>query len=188
MFRTRRKKIALLSDSSLLAEFKVDADKKDFLSEIYMRYGHMVMGTSMKYLKNKQDAEDIAMIFFEKLPNKLMKHEIKHLKSWLYMVVKNECLMMLRKKGFNTSEHIVEPVATDEIALVIEKEEQYLQLESAIDELKPEQKECIRLFYLESKSYQEITTQLQLELKAVKSAIQNGKRNLKIKLEGTNEK
>ena len=60
-------------------------------------------------------------------------------------------------------------------------------LEKTIDELKEEQQTCIKLFYLEGKSYTEITEMLKLDIKKVKSAIQNGKRNLKIKLEGKNE-
>jgi RNA polymerase sigma-70 factor (ECF subfamily) len=56
-------------------------------------------------------------------------------------------------------------------------------LEKAILELKEEQKNCIELFYLQQLSYQRISEQLGISIKNVKSAIQNGKRNLKIRLE-----
>lgn len=56
-------------------------------------------------------------------------------------------------------------------------------LESALDDLLEEQQRMIKLFYLEKKSYQEISDELKLPLKKVKSALQNGKRNLKLKLE-----
>jgi RNA polymerase sigma-70 factor (ECF subfamily) len=49
--------------------------------------------------------------------------------------------------------------------------------------LKTEQQKCIQLFFLENKSYVEIAEILNLSLNAVKSAIQNGKRMLKVKLE-----
>ena len=45
---------------------------------------------------------------------------------------------------------------------------------------------CIKLFYLEDKSYQEIAIQTGWELKKVKSDIQNGKRNLKLKVKEQN--
>jgi RNA polymerase sigma-70 factor (ECF subfamily) len=48
--------------------------------------------------------------------------------------------------------------------------------------LNEEQKKCITLFYLEEKSYQEITAITGYTLNQVKSYIQNGKRNLKIYL------
>ena len=59
-------------------------------------------------------------------------------------------------------------------------------LNDCIERLKNEQKNCIRLFYLENKSYREICSILSLEEKKVKSFIQNGKRNLKICLESKN--
>ena len=53
-------------------------------------------------------------------------------------------------------------------------------LKSAILELKNEQKICIELFYLQQKSYEEISTHTGYSMLQVKSFIQNGKRNLKI--------
>lgn len=175
-----------LDDEALLEAFK-KTQHNEIIGEYYKRYGHLVMGTSMKYLKNQQDAEDLTMIIFEKLPQKLLNHNIQRFKSWLYMVTKNECLMKLRKKGTLTSELTRELEATDELAVAELKEVQLNLLEKAVEELKDEQRTCIRLFYLERKSYQEITELLALDIKKVKSAIQNGKRNLKIKLEGRNE-
>jgi len=186
MFQSKRKKYKQLDDSDLLELYKKSKDQI-ILGEYYTRYGHLVMGTAMKYLKNKFDAEDLVMNLFEKLPKKLESHSIQHFKSWLYMVTKNECLMLLRKKGYLTKELTSELESTSELNLKVEKEEQLIALEKAIEELKDEQKDCIKLFYIESKSYQEITESLQLDVKKVKSAIQNGKRNLKLKLEDRNE-
>ena len=186
MFSSKRKKYKQLEDHELLNTYR-DSGASDVIGEFYRRYGHLVMGTAMKYLKNQFDAEDLVMNLFEKLPGKLQSHNIQHFKSWLYMVTKNECLMLLRKKGHVTAEITRELEASDELELTIKKEEQYNALEEAIEDLKEEQQSCIKLFYLESRSYQEISALLQLDLKKVKSAIQNGKRNLKLNLEGRNE-
>jgi RNA polymerase sigma-70 factor (ECF subfamily) len=64
-----------------------------------------------------------------------------------------------------------------------EKELTLTQLEAALEELNPEQKTCITLFYLHKKSYQEIVSITGYNLLQVKSYIQNGKRNLKILVE-----
>ena len=186
MLFSRKNKYKTLSDDELLRTYK-EKQSSEVIGEYFQRYGHLVMGTSMKYLKNKFDAEDLAMHLFEKLPGKLLSHNISNFKSWLYMVTKNECLMILRKKGNLTSSLTRELEDTDDVNLKIEKEEQLEMLEDAIEDLKEEQKECIKLFYIESKSYQEITEMLRLDIKKVKSAIQNGKRNLKLNLEGRNE-
>jgi RNA polymerase sigma factor (sigma-70 family) len=186
MLFSSRKTYKSLSDEELVLDFKA-TNSNGIIGEIYTRYGHLVMGTSMKYMKNKADAEDIAMHVFEQLPAKLHSHSIQRFKSWLYMVTKNECLMVLRKKGRLTAEITKELEATDELHLKEDKEVQLNLLEAAVDTLKDEQKKCIQLFYLEQRSYQEIMKLLQLDLNKVKSAIQNGKRNLKIKLEDRNE-
>lgn len=64
-----------------------------------------------------------------------------------------------------------------------DKETTFKNLEEAIKILKDEQRICIELFYLQEKSYKEVSDLTGLSLLNVKSHIQNGKRNLKIILE-----
>ena len=64
-----------------------------------------------------------------------------------------------------------------------DKEKQYEDLELALGQLNEEQKKCLDLFYFKDKSYVEIAEITGLTNNEVKSHIQNGKRNLKIKLE-----
>jgi RNA polymerase sigma-70 factor (ECF subfamily) len=65
-----------------------------------------------------------------------------------------------------------------------EDKEQSLQLlEKGLENLDEEQRICLKMFYLEKKSYQEITEFTGYDLNKVKSYIQNGKRNLKIFME-----
>ena len=176
------KKYRDLSDEEILHRYK-KKPSSSAIAELYTRYSHLVMGVSMKYMKNKFDAEDIMMNIFEILPKKIMNHNIKNFKSWLYMVTKNECLMLLRKKG---------PVTTDLVEVLSSTIDETDQLEIKISVLEKEidllndiQKVCIRLFYLERKSYNQIVELTQIDLKQVKSALQNGKRNLRLKLENT---
>ena len=68
-----------------------------------------------------------------------------------------------------------------------EKEVQYTQLEKAIEELNEDQRKCIELFYLKEKSYNDIVDLTGYTMNEVKSFIQNGKRNLKIKLDKNSE-
>jgi RNA polymerase sigma-70 factor (ECF subfamily) len=56
-------------------------------------------------------------------------------------------------------------------------------MEIAMKELNHGQRQCVTLFYLEKKSYQEISDETGFTLLQVKSFIQNGKRNLKILIE-----
>jgi RNA polymerase sigma-70 factor (ECF subfamily) len=170
------------SDAELLASYRTNQDKR-VIGELYTRYGHLVMGTCLNYLKNKNDAEDSVMEIFMSLDYKIKKYEINYFKSWLFILTKNSCLMALRKKKYITNQLNEEIVAQeDEIEEKEIKEIKLNELETAIKELDPPQDEVIKLFYIQQLTYKEVSEQLNLTLNKVKSAIQNGKRNLKIKL------
>lgn len=146
---------------------------------------HLVYGLCLKYLKNRDDSQDATMAIYEQISQKLLTTEVKHFKSWLYMVSKNHCLMELRKKNpeihsdvFMESPDVVH-LNDDKVAL----ENDLNALEECIEELKEQQKHCVKLFFLEKKSYQQVNEETGIDLKKVKSHIQNGKRNLKLCLE-----
>jgi RNA polymerase sigma-70 factor (ECF subfamily) len=174
-----------MSDEDLIMSY-ADKPKRDILHVLYERYGHLVLGLCIKYMKNMEDAEDMCATVFEKLPKLIEKHEIHYFKSWLYQLSRNECLMVLRKKTPYSSEFnetIFETTGSDEVLLKETKEVELTKMEQALQELKPIQNKCITLFYLEEKSYQQISLEISLPIKAVKSHIQNGKRNLKLVME-----
>ena len=64
------------------------------------------------------------------------------------------------------------------------KEAQLLRMETCIEQLSEEQKKAVSLFYLKDKCYKEIAEQTGLDINKVRSHIQNGRRNLKICMEG----
>lgn len=184
-FGLNRRKYHQMSDKELIDLYITDRCSYT-LPLLYERYGHLVMGSCLKYLKQTENAEDITMRIFGELGAKLLKHDIQHFKSWLYQVTRNECLQFLRKHkpgATTTIQELTIPVE-EENGDLIDLEQQLQLLETAIESLKDDQKRCIELFYLKQLSYNEISEQLSLPLNSVKSAIQNGKRNLKIRMEG----
>lgn len=181
-------KYASCSDPELIRLFKEKNDNS-FVGILYQRYGHLVLGLCLKYLKNRDDAQDAVVQIFTNLLSDLKRYDIEYFKSWLYVYSKNFCLMELRKRQsllkkeleLKENTHLV--VDLNDAAHPEEKEKQILMMEKAIEELNAHQQQCIRLFYLENKSYIEITVLTGYALNDVKSHIQNGKRNLKLKLE-----
>jgi RNA polymerase sigma factor (sigma-70 family) len=162
------------------------------LGELFERYSFLVTGLCLKYLKDQMAAEDMMMKVFESLPEKIQRNEISNFKSWLYSVAKNECLMVLRKKKvtFNDADKALlyeADESEDTLKLALLKEEQLKKLETAIEELKNEHKQCLLHFYIERKSYEEIASLTGYDMNQVKSYIQNGKRNLKLILEKHSE-
>lgn len=181
-----KKRYQTLDDNDLPRQYK-ETGNQEIIGEIYKRFGHLMFGTCLKYLKNKEEAEDCVMGIFEKMPGKLENHQIQHFKSWLYMVTKNACLMRLRKVDpFSDALPILEEAVegSNESGIDDKKllEIKIEALNEAIDDLKDEQKETVKLFYIEQCSYAQISERLDMPMKKVKSAIQNGKRNIKMKL------
>ena len=128
------------------------------------------------------------MAIYEDISIKLLTTEVQHFKSWLYMVAKNHCLMELRKKNPEIHNDIfmesVEAVHLNDDKIELERDLE--ALEDCIEQLKLDQKDCVKRFFLEKKSYQQVNEETGIDLKKVKSHIQNGKRNLRICLEQKN--
>ncbi len=182
--RLFKKNIAKLSDIELINEYKESRAQK-YVSELYSRYAHLVMGVCLKYLKNEPEAKDTTQDVYGILVKKLMTHEVSNFSSWLYQLTKNECLMLLRKNKRIELIQIDEQIVEEEESLLSEKETLEIKIEKLLEEienLKPAQSECVKLFYLKKKSYKEIVAQTSFSEKEVKSYIQNGKRNLKNQL------
>jgi len=66
---------------------------------------------------------------------------------------------------------------------VLEKEENFRQLEYCLGQLADDQRKVIELFYLEGKCYNEIMETTGIEWNKVRSYIQNGRRNLRLCME-----
>ena len=157
------------------------------LGELYQRYMDLVYGVCLKYFKEPETAKDSVMQIFEELVSKLKKHEVDNFKGWLHQVAKNHCLMQLRTpRNMKTVEFKTELMQSEEnvhLNGVFEKEENFNRLEHCLGTLTEEQREAIKLFYLEGKCYNEIVEITGKDWNQVRSFIQNGRRNLKICME-----
>ncbi len=178
-------------DDWLIDKFK-STGNLEHLGRLYEKYMHLVYGVCLKYLKDRDAGRDATMQIFEKLIVEIPKREIENFKPWLHVITKNHCLMVLRSEKARASR---EGKTLDEPSIFMENSyelhhnnEQVLNhdieaLKKCIEQLKTGQQECIKMFYLEEKCYQEIADMTNFELNKVKSYIQNGKRNLKICME-----
>ena len=190
---------AELSDADLLRRYRQQGDVHD-LGTLYDRHLAGVLAIARRYLRDEDDAKDAVMQLFEQLVGKLRQHEVENFPPWLHATARNHCLMLLRARqragpaaggalvvhfpdaaGMESAaaRHLVE----DDPAQAAEHEQQLQQLEQALVDLPPGQRQCLELFYLEKKSYREVAALTGFDLNAVKSHIQNGKRNLRRYLE-----
>jgi RNA polymerase sigma-70 factor (ECF subfamily) len=176
-----------ITDQELLEQFYTSRDN-EWLGILLQRYTLLLLGVSMKYLKNEEESKDCVQQIFLKVIQELHKYKVEYFKSWLYMVAKNHCLMKIRDRQGKMTTEVSEklsakPENETDLQALVDNDHTLELMEQSLKELNPEQRHCVTLFYLQKKSYQEVSDETGYNMLQVKSYIQNGKRNLKILIE-----
>lgn len=175
-----------LPDKTLIEHFRKGSDK-EALGTLFLRYIELVYGVCLKYLGQPEAAQDAVMDIYEHLNRKLPGHEVENFSGWLYMVSKNHCLQVLRKKSNLLTVSLDDPVMQNGREAHQEDDEFDFdvpadvvdQLHDCIVQLPEKQQTCIKLFYFEKRSYADICEITLQPMDQVRSNIQNGRRNLK---------
>lgn len=130
-------------------------NKKEGMELLYEHYFQMMYGVAFSIVKNKEDSHDIVQNVMLKLLNlsdeKLpQKGEV----SWLYTVVKNEALMLIRKERKKVDiDNITEQGELDsEIESFVDMASYYAMIEG----LSEKEKEIVTLKVLGGLSHKEI--------------------------------
>ena len=176
-----------ITDQQLLENFQADQDN-EWLGILLQRYTLLLLGVCMKYLKNEEEAKDCVQQIFLKTIMELKKYKVDYFKSWIYMVAKNHCLMKLRDSHGKmpvelTERYMFSPEEETDRQSLVQNDHTIEAMSEALKELGAEQRQCVTLFYLQKKSYQEISEETGFTMMQVKSYIQNGKRNLRLLIE-----
>ncbi len=183
----KRNKLSDKTDNELLVLFNHNNDNQ-IIGELYNRYNHIIFGVCIKYLKDTELARDAMLHLFSQLFELLKRYQVNDFKNWMLTITRNHCLREIKLNSRLVPYALCAEKETavdfmeneDQIDHIYARESMLLYLDNALKQLKPQQKQCIELFYLQNKSYVEITQTTGFELKKVKSYIQNGKRNLQI--------
>jgi len=174
------------ADEQLIAAYQ-GGDQRAF-DVLFKKHLHRILGICANTLDREEDCKDAAMDLYVVLRREIIRHEIHQFEGWLYTLVRNYCRKLIReRKQQQQMETLDGPWAdflqeNNNLQQQQQDEELLHNLKKAIQELKPDQKECISLFYLDGHSYKEIANLTGLSLNKVKSNIQNGKRNIRIAL------
>jgi len=179
------------SDDELLQLYR-DSGNSEYFGQLYNRYIPLIYGLCLKYLQDADKAQDAVMEIFEYLLLRVSGYNIKVFKTWLYSVVKNYCFHQLKENKREIPLYYDSQIMESDPILTLFDEtmddEHEVALNKCLEKLPEPQLVSVRKFFFEEMSYAEIVEATGYSLKAVKSYIQNGKRNLKICIENNLEK
>ena len=172
-----------LSDEELLLHVAQKQDQEAF-NMLYRRYAHLALGVCMKYLSNPGLAQDVTQTVFTRIWTDAANYQVRNFRPWFYTVVKNYCLMELRKNDEHTdiSENTLAAFmeSDDQVHRKMKEEELFVIMQDCLRRLNDYQQVCMKYFYLQQKTYAQTAELLDLTEKEVKSHLQNGRRNMKI--------
>ena len=150
---------------------------------LYEKYADLCYIVSMRYLNNKELAEEMVMNAFLKAHQNLHNFEKMSsgsLKAWIKKIVINECLMQLRKKNI-FSDSFEEPAAfqIDSIAF---PNLHYKDIINLINEIPEHLKTVFNLYEIEGYKHNEIAEILSVSVGTSKSSLSRAKAMLREKL------
>ncbi|WP_276134324.1 RNA polymerase sigma factor [Polluticoccus soli] len=152
-----------LQDTDIIS-LVLNGDQKPF-SVLVDRYQHFVFTISMRYVENREEAEEIAQDVFMKAYRSLAGFNGKSkFSTWLYAIAHHTCLSHLRKRKTMMVSVDAHP-AIENTLLAAEKASDKINtnstrnlLDKAMSRLDKQDAEILTLFYQAEQSLEEIAT------------------------------
>ncbi|OFZ28394.1 MAG: hypothetical protein A2622_04655 [Bdellovibrionales bacterium RIFCSPHIGHO2_01_FULL_40_29] len=160
-------------------------DSKSFES-LLDRYGDLVYGCSLKLIKDKQKAEDMAQETWLKIIKNANSYSpMGSVKSWILQINRNLIIDEFRSQNkWNQSEDINE-VEISDVALnsdeVLADYEDKEKLKKVFIDLEPREKLVLTMVLVEELSHAEIAQKLNLSITLIKTIIFRAKKSIKEK-------
>ena len=149
------------------------------------RYAEKVFHLAYSMVRNETQAEDLAQETFLRVWRGLPGyHGGASLSTWLYTIARNTCLTELKRRSARPTLSLDEPETHDALegltALHTAAPEAGLELDvhHLLEQLPEKYRQVVTLFYLEQKSYEEVSALLGLPLGTVKTFLYRAKRQL----------
>ena len=147
--------------------------------QIVRTYADMVYRIACRYVKNLIDADDVFsevfLVYFKK--ERTFESE-EHRKAWLIRVTINCAKDFLEKRS--QLQRLCEETLTDGTS---SDSDTYIDLHTAIEQLRPDYREIIKLYYLDGLSVRQIAQVLDKNENTVKTQLHRARAILKTILE-----
>ena len=177
------------SDSEIISlVLKGDHNAYALLVERYKSY---VFTLTLRFTKNREDAEEVSQDIFVKAYRSLADFKgTAKFSTWLYTIVNTTCITFLRKKRLDIRS--LDDEKTFEVAdsqdsgfraNQVEQKSRLNMVNRAIAMLSPDDAEIITLFYKSEQSLEEISRILGVEVNTAKVRLHRARTRLKEKME-----
>ena len=170
-----------MDETELILKFK-QGDKFAF-RQLVEKYQDSVINTCYRFLRNKEEAEEVAQDVFLKVYLSANTYQPKtKFSTWLFRIVVNVCLNQVRDKkkfSFSQLEENLPAPTEEQPDKSLEREELKKLVKEAIDSLPENQRTVILLNQYEGFSYQDTAKILDCSVSAVESRLFRAKENLK---------
>ena len=177
------------SDSEIISlVLKGDHNAYALLVERYKSY---VFTLTLRFTKNREDAEEVSQDIFVKAYRSLADFKgTAKFSTWLYTIVNTTCITFLRKKRLDIrsldDERTFEVADSQDSgfrANLVEQKSRQNMVNQAIAMLNPDDAEIITLFYKNEQSLEEISQILGVEVNTAKVRLHRARARLKDKME-----
>jgi RNA polymerase sigma-70 factor (ECF subfamily) len=160
-------------------------------AQIVERYQNYVYTLVLRYVKSREDAEEVAQDIFIKAYKALADFKgASKFSTWLYTITTTTCISFLRKKKLEThsldNEKVMEAAENRDSGMnanQIEQKSKVTMVNNAISLLSPDDAEIITLFYKGEQTLEEIAQVLGIEANAVKVRLHRARTRLKEKMQ-----
>jgi RNA polymerase sigma-70 factor (ECF subfamily) len=173
-------KQANLSDNEAIQAIR--AGDREAYRAIVERYMRRAYGIALTFVRNSQDALDVSQVAFIKAYGNLKRYDTaRPFFPWFYKILRNVCLDHLKRASRNRE------IPLEDIAILgtIDRDLELRQLLwRAMEELPPEQREAIMLYYFQGMSYKEVAETLERPIGTVMSSLHYAKRKLRTVVSG----
>ena len=178
-----------LSDNEIIS--KVLTGDHQAYAGLVNRYQNYVFTLSLRIVKNREDAEEVAQDVFIKAYKYLADFRgASRFTTWLYTIVNNTCISFLRKKKLDIhsldNEKIIELADNQDSgsrANLIEQKSKLVMVNEAIGLLNVDDAKVLTLFYKAEQSLEETAQILGIEVNAAKVRLHRARTRLKEKME-----
>jgi len=155
------------------------------------RYQNFVFTIALRYVKGREDAEEVAQDVFIKAYRSLADFRgSSKFSTWLYTIATTTSITFLRKKKLDVhsldNEHVLERAENIEggmSANQIEQKSRVQMVNQALQLLNPEDAQILSLFYKGEQTLEEIAEILGKETNAVKVQLHRARGRLKEKMQ-----